>query len=146
MSDVIDSVEDQVFKTDQITGKPTNEVIPLKVKINLQNKLDPDVDIDLQFDKGFMEHQKMFGREFGFSSEEEQTLIMDLVDKINGYEAAGQKYTIFEGFNNTLYMKNMDTAEETFMKLHPNTLGYIKEILTWMYAQEKWIGVPYPGV
>lgn len=142
MSDVIDSVEDQVFKTDQVTGKPTNEVIPLKVKINLQNKLPSDVDIDLQFQKGFTEHEKMFGKEYGFSDEAEQTLIMDLINKINGYEAAGQKFTIYEGFNNTLYMKNMDTGEETFMKLHPNVLGYIREILTWMYAQEKWI--PYP--
>ena len=142
MSEVIDNVEDEVFKTDPVTGKPTDEVIPLKVVINLQNKLPPDVDIDLQFQKGFTEHANMFGREYGFSDEAERTLIMGLVEKINGYEAAGQKYTIFEGFNNTLYMKNMDTAEETFMKLHPNALGYIKEILTWMYAQEKWI--PYP--
>jgi hypothetical protein len=148
MSEVIDNVEDEVFKTDPVSGKPTNQVIPLKVIINLQNRLEQDVDIDLQFTKGYQEHQRMFSKEYGFTDQAEQDMIMGLVEKINVYESTGQRYTIYEGWNHSIYMKNLDTNEETFMKVHPNALTYIKEILDWIYAQEQWLTYQqfYPGV
>lgn len=135
MPNVIKQISD-VYREDPDTKEEIQ--VPLKKKIELEDRLDPEVDVDLQVD-GFLQYTAIFEREFGFTNGGEMSIVMNLIDKLSGYDEADQKYTIFEGFNNTLYIKNIDTAEETLIKMNPNLLTYVKEIIEWMYAQEKYM-------
>lgn len=117
---------------------------PLMLQLEIENRLDEDTKIDLQFGKGFNEYNQMFSRKFGFSNEQEMNLIKGILDTIRQYELANQIYVIQETLNNYLYIKNLTTNAESYINMKsPQITKYVKEILQWVGEQDRYV---HPGV
>ena len=118
------------------------EEVPFMIQVDLENGLDEDTQIDLQFKKGFTEYNRMFSRKFGFSNEEEMNLVKGILETIMQYEQAQQTYIISETMNDYVYIKNLATNSESYVNMKsPHVMIYFRSILSWMREQYKYQGV-----
>ena len=135
---LIKKIDEEPKKKD---AEGNDVVIENTIQLELENRLEEEVDMDLHFKLGHEAYEKTFKRNWGFSNAGEMAQIQGLIEKLAGYDEADQRYIIHEGINNALYIKNLDTAEETYVKMDAGVKQYLEDILQWMRAQEKY-GAP----
>lgn len=129
---LIKSLSDTVQQLNSVTEKM--EEVPLTIKIELENRLDADTAIDLQFSKGFIEYNRIFERNFGFSSIEEMNLVIDIIKKMIEYDKQNKPTFISVGLNNMLSIKS-GINENVYDLKTPQLLKYVTDIIQWIYHQ-----------
>ncbi len=127
-----DSVTHKIKKIDSVEkNKPL-------MTVELENRLDEEVAMDLPFTIGKIAYDDLFKRELRFTTMLEANLAKSIFDTIMDYEKAGTDYAIIMSLNCFVIIKT--AKEEKMINLKDKRLAdYMNDVLSWLHQQDKYL-------
>lgn len=125
-------------KTNQIEKYQSQKENKPVLTVELENRLDPDVALDIPFQMGKIAYDAMFVRELRFASFDEVNTMMSILDKIKEYENTNKPCVILSSLNCYLIVASAG-KEDVFDLKNKKFADYVYEAIAWMHEQDRYI-------
>lgn len=106
---------------------------------NRVREVNPEKDIDLQFDLSPASYENIFKKELHFESKEEMEACRKILDKIKNFDDKEIPYVVLNSpFTNSIMVLDDKFEGETVQYDNSKQYDYMLQILKWISAQDKY--------